>query len=103
MRRFKFLNDDDDNDLIIDEGYDGASWVYGRSENLTQYQYEIVRENYHGIHSFLSNFPPHYVVTILSIVGPNDRINNDYTEYDDGWGFDITNDLISIEWVRFIN
>lgn len=101
MRRFKFLNDDVEDELIIDEGYDGASWIFGRPENLTQYQYERVRENHYGIHSFLNHFPPGFIVTILSIVGPNDRVHTDLTEYEDGWGFDITTDLITIEWVRF--
>jgi hypothetical protein len=101
MRQFKFLSDDVEDELIIDEGYEGASWIFGRPENLTQYQYDIVRENHYGIHSFLNHFPPGFIVTILSITGPNNRIHTDLTEYEDGWGFDITTDLITIEWVRF--
>ena len=53
-----------------------------------------------GIHSFLNQFPVGYVVSILSIFGPNDfehNIDNDGI----GWGFDITRDLITIRWVRF--
>ena len=103
MRTFKFLSDSDDEPIheLIDEGYSGASWIFGRTENLGQYQYDIVFEDHYGIHSFLNHFPPGFVVTILTITGPNGRVHNDDTEYEDGWGFDITSDLITIEWIRF--
>jgi hypothetical protein len=104
VRYFKFLSDNDDvplDEIVLHEEYDGASWMYGRRENLDQYPHEIVVEYHNGIHSFLNNFPPGFIACILSITGPNGRIHTDDTEYDDGWGFDITNDLIGIEWVRF--
>lgn len=103
IKPFKFFSDDDDNNEIdlIEVGHDGASWMYGRRENLDQYQYDIIVEDHYGIHSFLNHFPSGFVVTILSITGPNGRVHNDATQYDDGWGFDITGDLLSIEWVRF--
>lgn len=101
MRDFKFFSDNEVN--FDEESYDGASWLYGRLENLDQYQYETAFENHYGIHSFLDHFPRGFIVTILSITGPNGRVHNIDTDYDDGWGFDITSDLISIEWVRFRN
>lgn len=102
MKEFKFFTEPvDDEDEIVDEGYDGASWIFGRRENLNQYQYEVVEEGHYGIHSFLNHFPPGFVVCILSITGPNGRIHNDDTDYPDGWGFDITRDRIIVEWVRF--
>jgi len=104
MRDFKFLSDNDDIylDYVLHEEYNGASWMFGIRENLNQYQYEIVVEEHYGIHSFLNHFPPGFVVTVLSVIGPNGgRFHNHETQYDDGWGFDITNDLIRIEWVRF--
>jgi hypothetical protein len=104
VREFKFFGDNNDEipvDELIDEGYDGASWIYGRRENLDQYHYDILVDNHYGIHSFLNHFPPGFVVTILSITGPNGRFHDDDTEYEDGWGFDITSDLIRVEWVRF--
>ncbi len=101
VKDFKFFQDNDKDYVLLDE-YNGASWLYGRRENLNQYRYEIVLEQYHGIHSFLNNFPARFIVTVLSITGPNGRIHTADTEYADGWGFDITNDLILIEWVRFI-
>jgi hypothetical protein len=105
MKDFKFLNDNDDLPLdeITHQEYDGASWMYGKIEDFDQCEYDIVTENHYGIHSFLNLFPSGFVVTVLSIVGPNGRIHNDNTEYEDGWGFDITSDLIRIEWVRFTN
>lgn len=101
MREFKFFNssEDDDEDVVI---Y-GASWIFGKVENLIQYQYDILVDNHYGIHSFLNNFHPGFVVTVLSITGPNGRVHNDDTEYEDGWGFDITSELITIEWVRYRN
>ncbi len=101
VRPFKFFVGTEDDDSI-DDGYDGASWIFGVPENMDGHQYEIVTEYSYGIHPFLNNFPRGFIVTVLSIVGPNGRIHNHSTEYDDGWGFDITNDLITIEWARFI-
>ena len=103
MKEFKFFDENNDDTIneISDDEYNGASWIFGRRENLNQYQYEIVVEEHYGIHSFLNHFPPRFIVTVLSIVGPNGRSHNDDTDYEDGWGFDITSDIISIEWVRF--
>jgi hypothetical protein len=99
IKDFKFFADNDEESI---EPYDGASWMYGRIENLSQYQYNILTENHYGIHSFLNQFPSWFVVTILSITGPN-GIEHNIDNQGIGWGFDITSDLITIEWVRFIN
>ena len=100
MRDFKFFNDNKEE--IEDQGYDGASWIYGRVENLDQYQYEIIQEGHYGIRSFLNNFPNNFIITILSITGSNGRVHNADSDYPDGWGFDITRDRIIVEWVRFM-
>jgi hypothetical protein len=101
VRDFKFLQDNDGGDQLESvEAWNGASWMYGRIENLDQYEYDIISENHYGIRSFLGHFPGGYIVTILSITGPDGRphtIDNIGT----GWGFDILNDLISVQWVRF--
>lgn len=99
INSFKFLQDNDEGDMEL---YNGASWMFGLVENLDQYRYHIIVDDHYGIHSFLNHFPPAYVVTILSITGPNGRVHNANTEYDDGWGFDITGDLLRIEWVNFL-
>ena len=101
VNNFKFFSENEDD--LMEEGYEGASWIYGRVENLNQYRYDIVYSDHYGIRSFLNQFPPGFVVCILSITGPNNRIHTHLTEYEDGWGFDITNDLITVEWVRFQN
>jgi hypothetical protein len=99
MKPFKFLQANDDVEI---EPYDGASWMFGRIENLNQYQYNILTENHYGIHSFLNQFPDWFIITVLSITGPNGFEHNADNE-GTGWGFDITSDLIRVEWVRFIN
>ena len=98
MKNFKFLQEHDD-DVLENEG---VSWIYGRIENLTQYNYELVTDLHYGIHSFLNQFPNHFIVTVISITGPNGvehNIDNDGI----GWGFDILNDLITIKWALFID
>jgi hypothetical protein len=102
IRDFKFFDGNEEKELEIIEGWDGASWVYGRVENLDQYQYDIVVDNHYGIRSFLGCFSDDFVITILSITGPDGRVHN-ADNCNNGWGFDILNDLILIEWVRFRN
>jgi hypothetical protein len=95
MREFKFFDENP-------KSYDGASWIYGRLENLEEVRYNIITENHYGIHSFLNNFPSWFIIPILSITGPNGIVHNSENE-GIGWGFDITSDLITIEWIRYIN
>lgn len=99
MRPFKFLQDNDYDDDI--EVHEGASWVFGRREYVDPNRYEIVEEYHYGIHSLLNHYPSHYIVTILNITGPNGIIH-DIDNEGTGWGFDITSDLIRIEWLRFL-
>lgn len=101
VRDFKFLQDNDDEDESEPiEAWDGASWMYTKIENLDQYEYDIIRENHYGIRSFLNHFPVGFVVSVLSITGPDGRPHTADTEAV-GWGFDILNDIITVEWVRF--
>ncbi len=102
---FKFLSDNDDDDDL--EGipfgaWDSAGWSWVRSDNMTEYDYDIIVDNHYGIHSFLNNFPNGFIVSVLSITGPNGFRHSIDTE-GFGWGFDIQNDLIRIEWIRFIH
>ena len=100
MKPFKFLSDDKDDEITI-QPYNGASWVFVKRENLVQQQYDVIEENYYGIHSFLNQFPSGFVVCVLTIVGPNGRLHDVDSVYVDGWGFGITSDYINIRWVRF--
>ena len=96
---FKFLQENDEDDEPI-ESYDGASWMYGSVENIDHYEYDIVVENHRGIRTFLDYFPIGLVVVVISITGPN-GVRHDLNNDNQGWGFDILNDMISVEWVRF--
>jgi hypothetical protein len=100
MKSFKFLSDDKDDEIII-QPYNGASWLFVKRENLDQQQYDVIEENYYGIHSFLNQFPSGFVACVLTIVGPNGRLHDADSVYVDGWGFSITSDYINIRWVRF--
>ena len=103
VKDFKFFSgNNEDDSLRFIEGWEGASWQYGRRENLHEYQYDIMFDNHYGIHSFLNHFPSGYVVVVISITGPDGRIH-DADNCNNGWGFDILNDLITIQWVRFRN
>jgi hypothetical protein len=96
VKPFKFLNQNDDEEY---ESYDGASWMFGRIEDIQRYDYETYIEYHDGIRSFLNLFPNRYIVTILSITGPN-NIEHNADNQNNGWGFDITSDRLRIEWVR---
>lgn len=98
VKPFKFLQENNEEEY---ESYDGASWMFGRLEDIRRYEYETYIEYHDGIHSFLNNFPNRYIVTILSITGPNNREKNADNENDGtGWGFEITSDRLRIEWVQ---
>lgn len=101
MKEFRFLSEIDDEELYeLEDAWDGASWMFGRIENLDQYEYDIVSDYYLGIHSFLNHFPPGYVATVLSITGPT-LIEHNADNEGLGWGFDITTAYINVRWVRF--
>jgi hypothetical protein len=93
---FKFLTDNNE----YFDSYDGPSWMFCNVEDFNQLEYNIMTDNYYGIRSFLNQFPNGYIVSVVSIVGPN---GIEHTIHNDGqgWGFDITSDLITVQWVRF--
>lgn len=92
MRHFKFFEENE-------EEWEGASWMWRRIP--VQARYEIVIEEHYGIRSFLSQFSPHQIINVHSIVGPNGVVHNRDNE-GVGWGFDIKRDLIKITWIRFL-
>lgn len=82
--------------------YEGAGWDYYRPESLGG-NYEIVTGHFIGIHSFLDQFRSDYIVPIISIVGPGNNVHDIHTYGNgQGWGFDITRDLIRITWGKLI-
>lgn len=99
MRSFKLLSGYDEEEI---ENYNGASWVYARHEYYDVRHYLLRVEHHYGIHSFLNQFPNHFIVPILSITGP-DGVVHDCNNEGIGWGFDITSDQIKIEWLMYRN
>jgi hypothetical protein len=94
---FKFLSD---NEIV--EPYNGASWWFVTREYVSEYDNEIVGGEYRGIHEFLDQFPPNYVAAVISIQGPNGILHDVHNQGVE-WGFDILSDMMTINWVRFIN
>ena len=106
IKSFKFFigNEDEYEDeyhLIEPLDDDSASWTWTSLLPLEGYTYDIVETQSHGIRRFLDRFPNRFVVPVLSITGPNGRFHDANSQYDDGWGFDITSDLLIIRFLRF--
>jgi hypothetical protein len=105
VRSFKFFSGNEEDELeehlieTLDD--DSASWSWTSLLPLTNYTYDIVETQSDGIHEFLYRFPNRFIVPVLSITGPNGRFHDANTQYEDGWGFDITSDLLTIRFLRF--
>lgn len=93
---FKFFSD---NEKLFD--YDipfGAGWIWSTEESMTaRYgsNYTINITQCYGIHPFLAQFPPLYIIPIKSITGPNGIVHNIVND-GTGWGFNIASDFITI-------
>lgn len=102
LREFKFFSDNDDSFEDEDGDYVGASWIWVREETMNRLygnQYTTIREQHYGIYSLLSRFEGPQIVNVKSIIGPNGFVHN--IDNDGiGWGFDITTDLITVEYFR---
>lgn len=106
IKPFKFFTGNEDDDeieeyLIEPLDDDSASWSWTTLLPLTNYTYDIVETQSDGIREFLYRFPNRFIVPVLSIAGPNGRFHDANTHYEDGWGFDITSDLLTIRFLRF--
>jgi hypothetical protein len=100
-REFKFLTDNDNkNDEV--EDWVGATWMWDDfgGHELVNRRWELVTAYYNGIRNFLSQFPEDFIVMIHSITGNNIRHSSDSDE--EGWGFDILNEPLTIEYYRFL-
>lgn len=111
MRDFKFLSDNEDNniewdwdnlqprpiyddeDYVLLDEYVGASWHFIEDDH----NHFIMTEQHYGIRSFLNQFDNGRIIPVKSITGPNGFVHNINTEQE-GWGFDILSDLITVEW-----
>jgi hypothetical protein len=109
VKPFKFfVGNEEDEDYSIEAldietlDDDSASWTWTSMLPLDGHVYDIIETRSEGIHEFLSRFPNRFCVPVLSIVGPNGRFHDANTNYDDGWGFDITSSVLVIRFLRFI-
>jgi hypothetical protein len=105
MKEFKFFSENKDEFEFLDD--DSPSWLY-ESHHLFEISrpYVIVNSRHRGIRDFLSMFPPRSIQVVRAIRGWSQadgdiRVHNGNVDYDDGWGFDIVNDLINVEWLNF--
>ena len=99
-------NDYDDSDDVLfiqDDFLEGsASWIWLPLHPEDNFQYEIITVTTNGIREFLYMFPETFCVPIRTIVGPNGRINSAESQYEDGLGFDIQTDPITIQYYVFL-
>lgn len=100
MKDFKLLSGFS-NDEEIDR-INSSSWIFVSLDNVSPNDYEIVTEYHFGIWSFLSQFDSHQIIPVLSITGPNQVVHNIST-LNNGWGFEIVSDPITIKWVRLLD
>ena len=105
MRNFKFLSDNDEDDELVPLEDNSPSWMWVTHwPESTEFAHDIIITHHEGIRDFLNMFPEHAIIPVFKItgyVGQEERIHTGIEQYDDGWGFDITSDLLTIEWVRF--
>ena len=106
VRDFKFLSDNDDDGLeIVPLGENTPSWMWVNDwPESTGYTHEVMVTHHEGIGNFLDMFPDLAIIPVLKItgyVGQEERVHTGVENYNDGWGFDITSDLLTIQWLRF--
>ncbi len=97
MRNFKFFQDNEDDELIPIN--DSASWMWANEFGLNDvpgYHWELQSDVSFGIRSFLNMFPPMFIVAVHSISCNGIRHESESPRV--GWGFDITSDLLTIEY-----
>ena len=63
-------------------------------------RYVVATEQREGIWDFLMRFPHDTVVPVISIMGPNGILHSEGINNNDGWGFDIDEDLITITYYK---
>lgn len=105
MRDFKFLSDNDEDDDFIPLDDNSPSWMWvSHWPESTNLPHEVMITHHEGIRDFLGMFPDYAIIPVLKITGHIGQIERVHTGLEinqDGWGFDITSDLLTIEWLRF--
>ena len=103
MRNFKFLSDNDNDDILpLDDNSPSWMWVAHWPES-TGHTHEVMVTHHEGIRDFLGMFPDYAIIPVLKItghIGQEERVHTGIEQYNDGWGFDITSDLLTIQWLR---
>ena len=102
MRPFKFLNDNQEDVFVPTNNYN-SSWMWANEHPLTDpegYHWELTEHRAHGIESFLHFFPNGFIIPVHSITC--NGIRHDCNSPRFGWGFDITSDLLFIEYYTLI-
>lgn len=103
MRDFKFLSDNEDYIVQLDDNRPSWMWVSSWPES-TGHTHDVMVTHHEGIRDFTGMFPDGAIIPVLKITGYNgveERVHTGVEEYPDGWGFDITSDLLTIEWIRY--
>jgi hypothetical protein len=106
MKSFKFfegvnpLSGDDDYEFFTnaDDFLPSWSWVEDTFYSIDD-RYILTTEQHRGIWGFLSQFEPNTIVPVYSIMGPNGILHTAETE-NDGWGFHIQRDLLTITYYK---
>jgi hypothetical protein len=105
LKSFKFLSDNEEEvyeDFLRDP--EGPSWMWVNDwQNATDLPHEVKVTHHAGIDEFLSMFPDYFITPVISITGPNNRVHTGNEQYPDGWGFDILEDIITVQWINFLS
>jgi hypothetical protein len=111
MKDFKLLTGEEvevqwTTDDIFHYNKIGAGWVWASPDMYEHLRYEVVSEIYMGINHFIQDFPEGFIVMVRSITATQHNVVRDYQNQSDpngnGWGFDIENDWLSIDWIRLL-
>ena len=104
MSEFKLLRGF--NNQSIEPLHDSSpSWMWAEEFHLRQvpnHEWVLMRDNCFGIRSFLNLFPDNFIVPVDSITGNGIRHSFGNRNGGNGWGFDITTELLTIEYYTLI-
>jgi hypothetical protein len=102
VSEFKFFGD---NITFLDD--DSPSWMYETNYPVIfDLPYDVIVSEHRGIREFLSMFPIRSIVVVRKLsawceADGEIREHDGIVQYPDGWGFDITRDVLTVEWLKF--